>query len=254
MLFQESYPKVVNSLPVTLLSFIRASSPIDHSTATIYLPYSPTTSSSSSSHTASQFTPLFITVLAAFDSLTFWLTVSNLAQMIRSLSRCICLPLSMQTLSSYHSTLAYVFIVIRFAYLEGPVIEGLHHTLHFPVDWIVGLSDWNFLGGLWWCRSFFARDCWQVYHHWHHWDPNSRWDWIWRDSRCHTCSFWVQERECFSGTHVLRTCFPSLSYLNVEGSLGSSSCFISALPSTDLGEIWAAFPPASTQRRLPYRS
>jgi len=68
MLLLETDPKVLDSLPVTLLSFTRASSTINHSSVTILLPSSLTTSPYSSSHSSSQFTPLPTSFLMAFDS------------------------------------------------------------------------------------------------------------------------------------------------------------------------------------------
>jgi len=72
MRFLDMHAKVMNSLPVTLLSFTTASSPIDHYSATILLPNSPTISPSSSSHTCSQFVPLPINLLMVFDCPLVW--------------------------------------------------------------------------------------------------------------------------------------------------------------------------------------
>jgi len=71
MVCLETHAKVVDSLLVTLLSFTRAPSPIDHCSVTILLPNSLTTSSSSSSHSSAQVTPLPIAFLTAFDSPPF---------------------------------------------------------------------------------------------------------------------------------------------------------------------------------------
>ena len=71
MLFLETHAISVDSLLVTLLSFTRASSAIDHSSVTILLPISLTSSRSSTYHSSSQFTPLPISFLTAFDNLPF---------------------------------------------------------------------------------------------------------------------------------------------------------------------------------------
>ena len=67
MLCSETNARWMHFLPVTLRSFTSASSPIDHWSAIILLPNSPTTSSSSSSYSSCQFTPLPISSLTAFD-------------------------------------------------------------------------------------------------------------------------------------------------------------------------------------------
>jgi len=68
ILFLESHAEVVGSLLATLLSFTIATSPIDHSSVTILLPSSLTTSPPSTSHWSSQFTLLPISFLIAWDS------------------------------------------------------------------------------------------------------------------------------------------------------------------------------------------
>jgi len=68
MPFSETHTKVVDSLPVTLISFTRASSPIHHSSATILLPHSPTSSPFSSFDSSSQFMPLSISLLTTFNN------------------------------------------------------------------------------------------------------------------------------------------------------------------------------------------
>jgi len=145
--------------PPTLLSNYQSS-------GTILLPYSLTTSPFSPFPTSSQLTPLPIIFLTAFDSPPFSTVCfpSLLPQTIPPISRCICLPLSLQMLSSYQSTLAYVSLVIRCSHLEGPGLKRLHHNVHSCVDCIVGFSDRNSIGGLCWCRGLFARDYWEVCH------------------------------------------------------------------------------------------
>jgi hypothetical protein len=71
MLFLETDSKVVDSLLFTLLSVIRASSPKDHTSRTILLPNSLTTSPSSASHSSSQFRPHTISFLTALDQPLF---------------------------------------------------------------------------------------------------------------------------------------------------------------------------------------
>jgi len=87
MLWIETHPKVVDSLLVTLPSFTRASSQIDHYSITILLPSSPTTSSFSSFYSLPQFMSLPICFLTAFDSPPF------LTDCFPSLNPCSCFPL-----------------------------------------------------------------------------------------------------------------------------------------------------------------
>jgi len=93
--------------------------------------------------------------------------------------------------------------LVRIAHLEGPGLEGLHHIVHFRVDCIVSFSNRNFLGGLCWCRGFFARDCREVYHYWHLWEQNSSWDRIRSDSWCRTGSVKVKQGEGVGGHPVV---------------------------------------------------
>jgi len=122
--------------------------PIDHSSATIFLPNSLTTRHSSSFHTFSSSTPLPIEFLTVFDSPPCGLTVSLHPQTIPLLSRCIFIPLPLHTFSSYQSTLAYVSVLIHFAYLDGPGLESHHHSVNFPVDCIVRFSERDYLSDL----------------------------------------------------------------------------------------------------------
>jgi len=71
MPFVETHATVVDSLRVTLLSSARASSHMDHSSATNFLPNSLTINPSSSSHSSSQFAPLPISFLTAFETHCF---------------------------------------------------------------------------------------------------------------------------------------------------------------------------------------
>lgn len=166
----------MDSLLVTLSFFTRASSHIDLSSATILLLYSLTTSPYSSPHTSSQFTPLPIRFLTAFDS-----PPSSTDSFPSSSNNSSSFPLYMpcsspQMVSCYQSTLAYILVLIRLAHLEGQGLQGLHQIFHFGVHFIVSFSDKNILGGLYWCQRFFSRDCWEAHHHWILWEWNSSWD------------------------------------------------------------------------------
>jgi len=68
MRFFEMHSEVLDSHPVTLVSFTAASSPIDKSSVTILLPCPPITHFFSSSHSSSHFIPVPISFLTAFDS------------------------------------------------------------------------------------------------------------------------------------------------------------------------------------------
>jgi len=71
MLFLKTHAKVIDSLLVILFSFSRVSSPINHSSATILLVHSPTTSCFSFCHSSSEFKPLRISFLTSIAGLPF---------------------------------------------------------------------------------------------------------------------------------------------------------------------------------------
>jgi len=104
MLFLETLAKVVHALLVTLLSFTKASSVIDHYSVTILVRNFPTTWPSCSAHSSSKFTPLPISLRTTFDSPPFLTDCFSSFWTFPALSRCIILPLSLQVPSSYQPT------------------------------------------------------------------------------------------------------------------------------------------------------
>jgi len=137
MLFLETPTTVVESLPVTMLSFTRVSSSIDHSSVTIFLPNSMTTSSSSSYQWLSQFMPPLITLLTTFYCPPFWTYSFVTFWTFSSLSRCIVLPLSLYATSFYQLTLCLFF----FYYLSPS--HSLVCSLHSPSSFLLSVGPYS---------------------------------------------------------------------------------------------------------------
>jgi len=147
----------MDSLPLTLLVFSRASSPIEHFSATILLPNSPTNSLFSFSNSLYQFMPLPISFLTAFYSppfLTYWFlsSINN--------------PFSFQLYIP--STFPANALFLSIGYFSIPV---LLHSPYF-VDWFLSKYSNPFHLQYWALSILFAvitirhphfPSCWQIY-------------------------------------------------------------------------------------------
>lgn len=112
------------------------------------------------------------------------------------------------------------------AQVEGPSHQGNHHMVYLCFNLIFRLSNRNFVCGLSWCRGHFIRNWGNVRHYSHLQQWKSSRDWVRRNSRHHTWTFRIKNYKGSGGHTCAGTCLWSLSYLNVDGSLGSSSSFI----------------------------
>jgi len=115
------------------------------------------------------------------------------------------------------SLVASIFGLSRFAQMDGKSLEGLHHVVRLCVDCIFGFTKGKFLCRLYRNQGRFANNCREVHPCWHWREPNSRWDWVRRECRCRTCSFWFPAVEGIGGCAYVEDMLSQFAIFECEG-------------------------------------